>query len=195
MIKTFVKKNRHTIRLSKYHYSDWGRYFITLKTEKNRHLFGFIQSGKMILNDFGRIVAQEWEKTAQIRPDVKIDEYIIMPDHIHGIIIIDPSRRGDPRSPMNNSNVSPMDQHTPGTPPLPGYRITPTGGIIAPQSASLAAILSGFKSAVTRQINQARKTTVPQVWQRNYYERIIRYSGEFYNVRQYIRNNASNWNK
>jgi len=108
MIKSFVEKNQHTIRLRKHHYADSGSYFVTLKTENNRYLFGNIRSGNMALNDFGLIFAAEWEKTAQIRPDVQIDEYIIMPDHVHGIIIIDPSRRSDPRSPLGDRFVNPL---------------------------------------------------------------------------------------
>ena len=77
MVKQFVEKNRQTIRLRKHHYANGGCYFVTIKTESNRHLFGFIKSGKMVLSDFGRIVDTEWQQTVIIRPDVRIDEYII----------------------------------------------------------------------------------------------------------------------
>ncbi len=195
MTNSFIEKNRRTVRLSTHDYSEGGTYFITLKTENNLHLFGFIQSGEMVLNQFGRIAASEWKKTAGIRPSVYIDEYIIMPDHLHGIITIDPSRRGDLRSPIPRSPIlqSPNQQSPIQSPP--NYNLTPTGGFIFPKTDSLSSILSGFKSAVTRQINQIRKTTEPQIWQRNYYDHIIRESTDLNRVRQYIQNNPSNWRK
>lgn len=79
---------RRSIRLKGYDYSQKGLYFITLCSQKHQHLFGHIEKGTMILNDFGEIIKEEWEKTPQIRKNTALHEYIIMPNHFHAIIEI-----------------------------------------------------------------------------------------------------------
>ncbi len=82
------KHNRQSNRLRNYDYSTPGYYFVTICTYKRSHMFGSISKQEMLLNDKGRIVKNEWMKTPRIRPYVQLDEFIIMPNHIHGIIII-----------------------------------------------------------------------------------------------------------
>ena len=82
------KHHRRSIRLMGYDYSQPGFYFVTICTHQRQLLFGDVVDGMMVLNDLGEIVANEWVKTPTIRPNVKLDEWIIMPDHIHGIIAI-----------------------------------------------------------------------------------------------------------
>lgn len=174
----FEQRNRNTIRMHKHDYAGWGFYFITIKTQGNRPIFGVINSGRMLLNEYGQIAEEEWKNTSGIRPEVRIDEFIIMPDHLHGIVIIDPVNRVA-RNPDQPDQIIPQ--------------VTPTGGIIKPQADSLASILRGYKSAVSSRINKIRHSTQPPIWQRNYYERIIRNAVELDNVRQYIRNNPAKW--
>ena len=81
--------NRQSIRFSGYDYSIPGAYFITICTHNRELLFGDIRNGKMELNEFGRIARDEWTKTGDIRPNIKLDEFVIMPNHVHGIFIID----------------------------------------------------------------------------------------------------------
>jgi putative transposase len=85
--------NRRSIRLKGYDYSQPGLYFITICCQDKICRFGKIENGEMILNEFGKIAHDEWEKTPQIRPNVPLGEFVIMPNHIHGIIHLD-NRRG-----------------------------------------------------------------------------------------------------
>ena len=85
-MKEFVK--RKSLRLPEYDYSQAGYYFVTICTENKKCLFGKVENGKMILNQFGKIVDEEWKKTLEIRKNVLLDAFIIMPNHVHGILII-----------------------------------------------------------------------------------------------------------
>ena len=120
----------------------------------------------MVLNDIGKIVADEWIKTGDIRDEIELDAWVVMPNHFHGIVMI---RRGD-------RPVAPTPT------PLPG-----------PRPKSIGSLMSGFKSAVTKRINKIRQTPGISVWQRNFYEHIIRNETELGNIRQYIINNPLNW--
>ena len=124
------KHHRDSIRLKGHDYSSEGFYFITICTEGRRCLFGTIINGKMVLNDYGKIVDNEWKNTIKIRSDdVVLHEYIIMPNHIHAIIQI---RRGVSHTPNEIS-------HTPLQSP----------------SKTLGAIVRGFKGAVSKQIGKS----------------------------------------
>jgi REP element-mobilizing transposase RayT len=148
--------------------------------------FGEIINGKMHLNSVGRIVSNEWVNTAAIRKEVVLDEYIVMPDHFHGILVITdrtwpitptaiPDRRGD-------LLVAPV-------PPVARSTVAPNG----PPPGSVGAIIAGFKSAATKRINESRGTPGAPVWQRNYYEHIIRDDNALHQIRQYIINNPMRW--
>lgn len=111
--------HRHSHRLKDYDYSSEGSYFITLLTKGRVPLFGEIVDDEMVLNDFGRIVVEEWERSAAIRAEIEVDEYVVMPNHFHGIVHIFPenkmndiNRKGDP--PGDNSTVGAYD-HNPNT--------------------------------------------------------------------------------
>jgi len=152
--------------LQGYDYSSPGAYFVTICTQNRECLFGDIVNGKMVLNDIGKIVADEWIKTGDIRDEIELDAWVVMPNHFHGIVMI---RRGD-------RPVAPTPT------PLPG-----------PRPKSIGSLMSGFKSAVTKRINKIRQTPGISVWQRNFYEHIIRNETELGNIRQYIINNPLNW--
>ena len=129
-------------------------------------LFGKVVDGVMRLNELGALVATEWLRTATIRPQAVLDEFVVMPNHFHAIIAIENSRRG----------VLPYAR--------PSFR--------SPLQ-SLGAIVRGFKSATTRLINEIRGTPGTVVWQRNYYEHVIRNDGELIRIREYITNNPLRW--
>ena len=120
----------------------------------------------MVLNDVGKILADEWIKTGDIRDEIELDAWVVMPNHFHGIVMI---RRGD-------RPVAPTPT------PLPGPRLK-----------SIGSLMSGFKSTVTKCINKIRQTPGISDWQRNYYEHIIRNETELDNIRQYIIDNPLNW--
>jgi len=163
--------NRKSIRLKEYDYSQGGWYYITICAKDKKCAFGKVVNGKMILNEIGKIVEGEWFKTKQIRPNVDLDYYIIMPNHIHGIIIINEKsnyRRGE-------------------------LQFAPTNKKFKSPSQTIGAIIRGFKSSATKRINIQCKTPNQPVWQRNYYEHIIRNDRDLYNIRQYINNNPLKW--
>ena len=168
-----MKRNRRSIRLKGYDYSRSGGYFITVCVRNRECLFGEIRDGEMRLNEWGRIVADEWMKTARIRNEIELDEWVIMPNHFHGIIIVRATVGATGRSPVHGAGGA--------------------GGAAGPKSKSIGAVMAGFKSAVTKRINMIRKTPGARIWQRNYWEHIIRGELELSRIREYIRNNPGKW--
>ena len=122
-----------------------------------------------MLNNLGRLVYLEWLRTSEIRNNVIIDEFIIMPDHLHGIIMI-------------------LDRSCKG---VSQYALT--GRKLVSPSETLGSIVRGFKSLTTKKINLVRDTPGVPVWQRNYYDRVIRNERELDNIRQYIYENPAKW--
>ena len=174
------KHHRRSIRLQGYDYSQPGWYFVTIVTHDRGCLFGEIAGGEMLLNDMGFIVRDEWIKTAEIRPEIWLDEFIIMPNHIHGIIVIVDDNRRDETRPGGGDRRCRGDR-----------RVAPTG----PKPKSIGSIMAGFKSAVTKRANEYRGTPGHKLWQRNYWEHIIRNDTELYRIRNYIITNPQNWHK
>jgi len=191
--------HRRSIRLQGYDYSGEGLYFITICCHNKVCLFGHVVNGTMVLNEYGQIAFSEWMKTPEIRPNVELDEFIVMPNHIHVIIRI--TRRGELHSPNIESNSSDFGVDSRGvlnTPDFMGECNSPqpySPQRYSPQlqgpSQTIGAIVRGYKSAVTKQLNQlgiGRK-----VWQRDYYEHIIRNEQSYYNISKYIVNNPAKW--
>ncbi|QGZ90543.1 transposase [Microcystis aeruginosa] len=179
------KHHRRSIRLRNYDYSQPGAYFVTICTYQKRPWFGEIKNGQMYLNQLGKIVADEWLKTCKIRPNFQLAEWVIMPNHFHGIVIIN-DYSGDNQSLGNGQSASrfrrtQFDQLTDHDAP--------------PQQKpnSLSSCIAGFKSAVTKRINLLRQNTDTPIWQRNYYESILRDEKYLAVVREYIINNPKNW--
>ena len=189
--------NRRSMRLKGYDYSQPGLYFITICCQDKICRFGKIENDEMILNEFGKIAHDEWEKTPQIRPNVQLGEFVIMPNHIHGIIHLD-NRRGVLQTPpdlqtphdmqmpqdlqtSHDMNILNADVHM-------GVCKTP----IHSPSQTVGAIVRGFKSSVTKQWVAMGFTG--KLWQRNYYEHIIRNEQSYHAISQYILNNPLKWN-
>jgi putative transposase len=141
-----------------------GEYFVTICKYGRECILGEIRNGEMILNSLGKIVREEWLRTPSVRLEIELDEYIIMPNHLHGIIIIKeiPAKR----------MVNLVGTH--GRASLQRKR------------RSLGAIIAGFKSAATKRINEKRKMPRMPVWQPRFYDRIIRNGKELNNIRDYI---------
>jgi len=163
--------NRCSLRLKHYDYTEAGVYFVTACSRNRECLFGNIvgatgRSPALQLNAYGNIVRDEWVKSAVIRNEITLDEFVVMPNHIHGIIFI---IRATGRSPLH-------DTIKPG-----------------PQSRSLGAFMAGFKSSTSKQINIMRTTPGIPIWQRNYYEHVIRTDDELNRTREYIINNPMQW--
>lgn len=161
--------HRRSIRLKGHDYSRVGAYFITICTQNRECLFGDILDGVMRLNDAGEIVADEWLKTAAIRHEIELDVWVVMPNHFHGVAVI-----------VNSGTTVDCRGDRP---------VAPT----RPQPRSVGAVMAGFKSAVTKRINEYHQTPGAKLWQRNYYEHIIRDEMELKNIRGYIQNNPLLW--
>jgi len=168
-----AKRRRRSIRLVRYDYTAGGAYFITAVTAGRKGLFGEIESGEMCLSLTGRIVQSCWEQIPTHFPHVGVDAYVIMPNHIHGILLIynDHTKVGAQHAaPLQNNIKKPNQKVEPG---------------------SLGAIVRSFKSAVTRQVR--REMNLTTIWQRNYYEHIIRNPVDYEKITAYILDNPRNW--
>ncbi len=163
-----IKGRRHSIRLRNFDYTQQGAYFLTICTHERKSLFGRIINGEMRLNTYGRIVEEEWEKTAQIRSNLTMDRFIVMPNHIHGIVVIS-------RGTMHRAPTSTFESF---------------GKLV---SNSIPTIVRGFKSAVTTRINAIRNSSHKPVWQRNYYEHVIRNEIDLKEIYEYINSNPLKW--
>ena len=204
--------HRRSIRLKGYDYSSQGAYFVTLCCEDRKHRFGEITQHQMHLNDLGKIAAEWMENLPTKFPNIEIGEYTIMPDHIHAIIIINdytsekvsreeaPEER-DEEVPRGDREVrapftGALEGETPDAVALEGE--TPHAGALegdAPD-APLGNIIGAYKSLVANgclKWYKERNLRMGKLWQRNYYERIIRDARAYENIAAYIRNNPEKW--
>jgi putative transposase len=161
------RRNRRSIRLQGYDYSQAGAYFVTLCTQNRECLFGEIVDGEMRMNDAGNIARQCWDNIPIHFPHVDLDEFVVMPNHIHGIVVITDN--------VGGKNFSPLPQTT-----------RPCG-----TSKTIGSIVRGFKIGVTKWMRN--NTPIYDVWQRNYWEHIVRNEPELNRIREYIHNNPTQW--
>jgi putative transposase len=168
-------KNRRSIRLKEYDYSQSGAYFVTICAHDRRCIFGKIADGQMALNDAGRMIDAEWQKLKTRFPLVRLDEYVIMPNHFHVIITLNPKIVGAGSS---------CPDETPEMACNSGRE---------DRAPTLGDVVGYFKYQTTRQINAARDVDIQKIWQRNYYERVIRNEDELNEIRQYIMDNPAKW--
>lgn len=160
--------HRRSIRLPGYDYSSLGAYYVTICTRAKSFLFGCVLDGQMHRNDFGGVAHEQWFHSGKLRQDVMLDAFIVMPNHIHGIIIRRGIRRGGRRAPTVERFGKPV------------------GG-------SLPTLVRAYKSAVTQGVNTLRNTPGESVWQENYYEHIVRSEAELNRIREYIATNPLRW--
>jgi putative transposase len=186
------RHHRRSIRLKGYDYRQVGGYFITLVTQDRACLFGEVVDGEMRMNEYGQIAWEEWFRSAEIRREIRLypDEFVVMPNHIHGIVwIVEPHVGATGPSPLPNHS-SPNQP-----PPLPNGLFLPSSHPRGPARQSLSSFIGGYKSAVTKQINALRGAPGAPVWQRNYYEHIIRNEDDLEAIRYYILTNPSRWHE
>jgi putative transposase len=185
------RHHRRSIRLKDYNYSQEGAYFVTICTHKRECLFGEIRDGEMQSNDIGVAVHNEWMKSALIRREIHLDMFVVMPNHIHGLVFI----VGDDPALVGATGGRPFfgkQTADGGSREFEGDRRSPlqTRG---PRRRSLAAFIGGFKSACTRSVNEFGCTSGIPLWQRNYYEHVIRNENSLNALREYIQANPSQW--
>ena len=203
-----MNKNRQSIRLRKYDYSQAGAYFVTICTQNKKCFFGGITNEKMILNDAGRMINMIWDELPFNYPGVNVDEFQIMPNHVHGIIILDNGQargpaptNGQPQG-VNNGQPQGVNKGQPqgvnNGQPQGVNKGQPQG--VAPTVAglSLPDVVHRFKSLTTARyrhgVKQNQWPPFPgKLWQRNYYEHIVRDENELNEIRKYIMANPKKW--
>jgi len=168
------RHHRRSIRLQGYDYTQARAYFVTMCARHRECLFGEVMDGKMLLNTAGNIVDECWRAIPVHFKHTALDTFVVMPNHIHGIIVIANvvvgARHAVPLQPSDNTERFGQ--------PIPG---------------SLPTIVRSFKSAATRRINEMRDSPGATLWQRNYYEHVIRNQGALDAIRGYIRDNPGMW--
>ncbi|MFA6322112.1 MAG: transposase [Candidatus Buchananbacteria bacterium] len=176
---------RRSIRLFGFDYSQPGCYFITICVHEKKCILGKIINNKVVLNNLGQVIEDEWLNTEKIRRNIKIDKFVVMPNHVHGIIVIKADNQGV--WPYHNENscrgvwqYAPTDE------------LNTINNFDSP-SQSIGSIIRGFKSITTKKINIIRQTSKTPVWQRNYYEHIIRDENDYLRIVNYIQNNPDKW--
>ena len=165
------QKRRRSIRLPDYDYAQTGAYFVTICTYDRLCLLGEILGCEMALTRAGQVVLECWNDLANHYSHVETGEFIVMPNHVHGIIVLTDQQRKNPIA----DNVG------------AGFKPAPT------RRHPLSEIVRAFKTFSSRRINEHRGSPGVPVWQRNYYERVIRNEQELDSVRQYIVDNPAEW--
>jgi putative transposase len=169
------KHRRHSIRLKGYDYSQAGAYFVTIVARQRECLFGEVVDGGMVLNDYGRVVEKWWHQISVHFPNIETQTFVIMPNHVHGIIVITDDGRGAVSAPD-------VDAQNRGEMTSPLHR------------PILGQIVGYFKYQSTKEMNTLDGSRViTKFWQRNYYERIIRNEREMDRIHRYIESNPSMW--
>jgi REP element-mobilizing transposase RayT len=169
------KNHRRSIRLKGYDYTRAGAYFVSICTKDRACLFGDVADGVMRLNQMGHIVRQCWLAIPDHFPHVLLDEFVVMPNHVHGILVIMPTHI------VGATHASPLQNDDTPTRPR------------GPQPRSVASIVGSFKSAAAKRINEHRGTPGAPIWQRNYYEHVIRDDESLNLIRNYIADNPLRW--
>lgn len=187
-------------RLKNWDYGANAFYYITICTQQREHFFGEIEDSRMIPNEIGKIVENEWLQTPIIRPDMnlKMGEFVVMPNHFHAIIFIGKNRYNSDSQDYEGRDsmhrVSTEQDHVSANKKMHRISTKQKNNIkpnkFGPQSKNLASILRGFKSSVT---TNARKINPAFSWQSRFHDHIIRDKNEWYAITNYIKNNPKNW--
>ena len=177
--------NRKRNRLKYFDYSQAGWYFVTLCTKDHKNHFGKIENEKMVFNNYGEIVDECWKNIETLHKIIELDYYVIMPNHIHGIIIIN----------VGGENLSPPTRDAKFSSNRDAKFASPTnvmGKMTDRTKMELSKVIQQFKRAVTIRIRSMNRNSNFK-WQRSFYDRIIRNEKELYNIRKYIQQNPLKW--
>ena len=196
-----------TARWQAWDYSSEGLYFITINAAHRECLFGTITDKEMYLSAYGQIVAEEWNKSFEIRSELFCDAFVIMPNHIHAIlriehptVIVEPHGRAalrddidvnaDTHSRASDDNNDNSYYETHSRASLRGVN-----GVAFREPKSISSFVAGFKSVVTARINTLRQTKGQAVWQTRFHDHVIRDYEECRRIAAYIDMNIANWNE
>ena len=163
-------RRNNSMRHPHFDYSSAGAYFVTICVSQRICLFGTISGGVMCLNELGRIASEAWPALAKHHADFVLDTFVVMPNHVHALLWVRP----------------PDD----GQPPIESTHQRGFGGRSA---SSLSVLVGAYKSSVTQQTRRRRLLPVPVLWQRNFYDNIVRNDDVLAQVREYIRENPARW--
>lgn len=172
------QNNRRSIRLRDFDYSSPGEYFITICTQNRKCLFGKIIDGEMESNEIGIIARKFWQQIPDRYENVNLDAFVVMPNHIHGIIGIEYSLESRPAGVIHELPLQIDDREN--------YRKSR-------RKMYLPKIIGWYKMNVSKQSNIILDNTGDRFWQRNYYEHIIRNEKSLHQIRDYILNNPASW--
>ena len=193
---TELFRNRYRIpsnRLRGWNYAQNGHYFITIVTAGRELLFGDIKNGEMILNNLGQIVFDEFFKSFEIRNELFLGEFVLMPNHLHAIVIMDKTQC---LSTDSNADIG-RDAR-----PCVSTDCEPRQPKLQRQPKSISSFVAGFKSSTINRIDDwidsnnvpmAKFNNTHPLWQANYYDHIIRNAAEYQNISDYIVNNPMKW--
>lgn len=162
------RSDRRSIRMRGWDYTSRVYYFVTCNTRGNKPLFGTVVNGRMVLSEAGRVAEEEWHRSAVIRGGIELDAFVVMPNHVHGIVRL-----------MGGS-----EGRTEGR---------PAGRPCGPMPGSLGAFVAGYKGAVGRRVNVMHGTPGAILWHRNYWDVIVRDEKALEAIRRYIRSNPENY--
>ncbi len=175
------KHSRHSIRLPGFDYARPGAYFVTVCTQGRECLFGEVVNGVTVPNAVGKMVQSVWNELPRHYPGVNIDAFVVMPNHLHGIIMLTTVGAG-PRACPDKGRACPDKGQPQGVAP----------------TMSLINVVHRFKSLTTARYRHGVvqwdwRPFFGRLWQRNYYEHIIRNAEELNCIRQYIADNPMQW--
>ena len=167
---------RKPTRLTGYDYSSYGGYFVTICSHEKRCLFGKVLNDAVVLSALGRLVNEHWLAIPRHYPHISLDQYIVMPNHLHGILMIVQETGGSSASPTHGMQASVQG-----------------GSSIKSRMQPITRVIGDFKSGVTREFRKSNPTWQGQIWQRGFYDRVIRDERDLHEIREYIVFNPLKW--
>lgn len=158
------QSNRRSIRIPGYDYARAGAYFVTICSWQRKQIFGEVSGERMDVNKWGSIVTEEWNELRSRRSNIELDAFVVMPNHVHGILFLGVEGK------------------------------IGVGRFSNPRPLALGTIIGGYKAGVSRRINRlSQEQCKLKIWQRNYFERVIRSDAELAKFRTYIADNPRRW--
>ncbi|MCC6475730.1 transposase [bacterium] len=158
-------------------YSESNAYFLTLVAHNRQCLFAEITNAEWILKPIGEVIREEWLRCAEMRPAVELGEFVVMPNHLHGIVYLLNAESQSARSAALQVNLHDQPHRT----------------SVDRAPKSISSMVAGFKAATTRKIREQLRDPGFVVWQPRFHDRVIRDDKEFRNIRAYIRDNPRRW--
>ena len=182
---------RKVIRWNKWNYEWPGFYFVTICVKNMARVFGHVYKEEMVYSSIGKAAVKCWKEIPEHFPFVILDEFIVMPNHVHGIIQISDAAGGVGAQLVGAQNFAPV-RYARLSRSIASSRPIQYRNSFAPQSQNLGSIIRGFKVGVMKYANE---NNIQFAWHRRFNDRIIRDELALHNIRKYIRNNPKNWGK